>query len=466
MAHNNTGIVGKVRAAYFEIYKKIDRFVKDKDNSIWYNGEDNLYPNSIEGIVANSPTAKRAVRLWSKYVSGRGFVNPESDVIVNKRKNYKLRDVSVMISEEAGEQGGAYIHVGYGFDDINGTVILKQKSLDVLDYSKVRHSKEDDDLNKGSYIYKDWAKKAVFGDNSNKPKKYYPYNPDQNVILAQIDADYKKSGGDIKDDLDKKLPYYTGQVYYWNLTPKFRYAIAPIDPVYNDADSEARIQVYNNRGIRTGFLGKVAVLTQGLDEETAKNINSDIEKWLGEEGGDGMWRLDVERAESLDNILKIIQLKAQIDPKLFSELKAEIRSAIMGIFNIPEGLLMASDSIFGTQSDTYDGLKLFFSEQTESERIKLGQTLTYLGFPCEIEPIVKKANIEESDKTLDAQAELRGSVGGVTALVTIVQNVSAGILDLEAAVNIVTEIYGIEEETARKMIGTPKIQPTTTEIPL
>lgn len=450
---DNTGIVGKVRAKFVEIYKKVDKIVKDKDTSIWYNGENNLYPNEIEGIISNSPTAKRSVRLWGKYVAGRGFVNPDNDVLVNVRKNYKLSNIASLAAEEAAEQGGVFFHIGYGFNDAH---VLTQKSIDLLDYSKCRLSKQDDDKNEGFVIYKDWAKKVSYSDKSNTQKKYYPYNPDKAVILSQIKKDYADAKGDPNDDLATMLTYYSGQVYYWNLTPKFRYATAPIDPVYNDADSEARIQVYNNRGIRTGFLGKVAVLTQGLDDETAKVINNDLENWLGEEGGDGMWRLDVEKADNLDNVLKIIQLKAQIDPKLFGELKTEIRSAIIGSFGIPEGMILVSDSMFGTQSDTYDGFKLFFSEYTEPERKKLQQTLNFLGFPCEIEPIIKKADADENDKTLDAQAELRGSVGGVTALVTIVQNVASGILDLEAAVNIVIEIYGIEESIARKMIGSPK----------
>lgn len=453
----NTGIVGKVRAKFVEIYKKVDRLVKDKDTTIWYNGDNNLYPNEIEGIVLNSPTAKRCVKLWGKFVSGRGFVNPESDVLVNTRKNYKLSKIASLAADEAGEQGGAFFHVGYGLND---ELQLKQKSLDLLDYSKCRLSKQDDDKNEGFIIYKDWAKKESFSDKTNKKKEYYPYNPDPAVVLSQIKKDYAKTKGEPTDDLATMLPHYTGQVYYWNLTPKFRYAVAPIDAVYNDSDSEARIQVYNNGGIREGFLGKMAVLTQGLDEETSKDLKKDILAWLGETGGNGVWMLDVEKADDLENILKIIQLKPQIDPKLFSELKKEIRSAIMGQFGIPEGMLLTSDSMFGTQSETYEGYKLFFSEQTEPERKQLEQVLNYLGFPCEIEPIVKKADANENDKTLDAQAELRGSVGGVTALVTIVQNVASGILDLEAAVNIVTEIYGIEETVARKMIGTPKETPS------
>jgi hypothetical protein len=65
---------------------------------------------------------------------------------------------------------------------------------------------------------------------------------------------------------------------------------------------------------------------------------------------------------------------------------------------------------------------------------------------------------DDDELTVDqkAQAELRGSVGGVTALVEVVTGVSMGILTVEAAVAIVVTIYGVDNETAKAMIGKPK----------
>jgi hypothetical protein len=54
-------------------------------------------------------------------------------------------------------------------------------------------------------------------------------------------------------------------------------------------------------------------------------------------------------------------------------------------------------------------------------------------------------------------------VGGVQALLQLQQAVSAQLTDYESAVAIIEEIYGINNELARKMLGTPKlgIQPLT-----
>ena len=68
---------------------------------------------------------------------------------------------------------------------------------------------------------------------------------------------------------------------------------------------------------------------------------------------------------------------------------------------------------------------------------------------------------EDDELTVDqkAQAELRGSVGGVTALVEVVTGVSTGVLTIDAAVAIVVTIYGVDEPTAKAMIGKPKPAP-------
>lgn len=67
-------------------------------------------------------------------------------------------------------------------------------------------------------------------------------------------------------------------------------------------------------------------------------------------------------------------------------------------------------------------------------------------------------DLENENENVDeaAQAELRGSVGGVTALVEVVRGVSEGVLTIKAAVAIVVKIYGIDESTAKAMIGEPK----------
>lgn len=60
-----------------------------------------------------------------------------------------------------------------------------------------------------------------------------------------------------------------------------------------------------------------------------------------------------------------------------------------------------------------------------------------------------------SDEEAKAKANLKGSVGGVQGLIQIQTSVSQGVTDYEAAVTMLFEIYGFNDDTARKLLGNP-----------
>lgn len=386
-----------VRAKTIELYSREIKIDKSKDGDVYWNGEDNMYPTDIERVVLNSPTARRASNLMAKYIAGKGLVNENEDIIVNTRKNYRLSNVAALIAGSISKQYGAFIHVAYGFND-DGELV--QKELDVLDYDQCRIAKEDDEGYEGKIFFRDYTKKQSYKEKKANTKWYYPYNPIPDVVRAQIKADY---GSPIKsdDDLLTALAHYRGQVFYLNLTPEYKYALPPWDSVFNDADSEYRISVYTNGQVRSGFLGKVSVITQGIDEEKAGEVEKDIANWLGAENSDGVYHLNVGSVDDINQVIKVEQYQGQYNEKMFTETNKRLRTNICGAFNnIPEQLIFAPDgALFSTSADTYEQMKLFYSEQTEDERYRLTETLGYLGFPCEIKPIVERKTLIEQPST-------------------------------------------------------------------
>jgi hypothetical protein len=59
-------------------------------------------------------------------------------------------------------------------------------------------------------------------------------------------------------------------------------------------------------------------------------------------------------------------------------------------------------------------------------------------------------------KRLEAQASLKGTVGGVQGILEIQRSVSTGITDRDAAIALLVEIYGFTNEQASNIIGNPK----------
>lgn len=461
--NNKKSFVGKWRAKFVELYSRIIKINENKDESIYYNGENNLYPNEIELAILNSPSGKQASKIMANYISGKGVVE---DVIVNEDKKYKTSNIVKIAASDISRQNGVYFHVG---QSISENLTLKPV-IDILEYTKTRIGKEDDNDYVSKYWFKDYCIEKSFNKKESPAEWYYAFNNNPDVILAQIKSDYECATESKEEaDLSDMLPYYRGQVYYMNLTPEFKYALSPFDAVYNDLDSESRISMYTNRQVRTGFLGKTYLVTSGLDDEDIEQVEADAKSWLGAEQVGGVFTLHVEKTEDIDKVFKVGQVKAEIDEKLFTETKSTIKQNIFGAANnIPDQLVKSSDTLFGTNAGTYVEMKKFYTEQTEIERKAIEDTIVMLGYPCKIIPIIDISEQEivqvgektAEQKNADAQAELRGSVGGVTSLLGIQTSYANGTTSYESAIAMINLIFGFTEEEARKLLGNPeKIDP-------
>jgi len=60
--------------------------------------------------------------------------------------------------------------------------------------------------------------------------------------------------------------------------------------------------------------------------------------------------------------------------------------------------------------------------------------------------------------------DLKQSVGGLTGMIEIAKAVASGLYDLDAAVALVADRFGISEDEARRQIGTPNVLTTDSSI--
>lgn len=374
-----------VRATLVELFNRVVKVPKNDKERIYRNGENNLYPYEIDAVINNSPTAKRCSELFSTYLGGKLL----NDLLVNEDKGIYMSDVIQNIAKSTSKQKGVYIHVRYGFND-NGKIVPVEPS--VLEYNKMRNSKEDDEDFKGWYWFADWDKK----DLKDKDKYfYYAFNKNEDVIKAQIKADYKKYADEDSEDYLEMIKAYRGQVYYLNFDEEYQYALSPIDPAYNDADTEYRISLYANTQSRLGFLGKMLVLTQGLDEETSERVKRDISDWLGSENSGGVYHLAGEQIEDLNNLIKIEQLKPQFEDKLFEFTQKRIKENIIGCYGIPSDLLESNSAIFDGGSSKFKELKLAYCEYVRPYQLRIERVLRFMGFDVTILPLETREQINE-----------------------------------------------------------------------
>ena len=382
------------RARLIEMEKRETPLSLNKGDNFYLNGLNNQFPAEVETVIINSPTAYKCAEITKKYLAGAGLADGYDDLIVDKQKNIKLSKFIRIASKDIAYHGGVFIHVSYGIDDAGDVV---SKGMRVLDYSKCRISKQDHNGNHSKVIYKDFSKnKSLLNSKKENDTWFYFFNSDQKVILQQIKNDFKLRNNKKAEESDiiEMIRSYRGQVFYLNLTPEYIYSLPKIYSVYNDADTEYRISLYNNKMSRTGFVGKTIIVKREGDEEEAEAFDEVAKNMLGVDNADSLMIYEVENnVEDLTQALQVIQIKPQFDDKLFSETRSSIKQSIIDAYGVPELLVSVQDnSLFGASAEAFKNAEIRFDNELHFERMDLEDAIKMIGFDCKIKTLTENKN--------------------------------------------------------------------------
>ena len=456
-------------ATLLDIFKRKTDY--DKKLSVYQNGERNEYPEIVDRLINNSVTAKMACNIMTQYLIGKGFGNLD-DLVINNDTKQKLKDFAIDLADDITTYRGYFLHYSFNanFEAVNPKV---------LPFEKCRVGEKDSKDYNGKILFKkDWK------NNKENPVVFNVFNPDPEIVKYQIE----KAGG---------IEKYTGQVLFFNMDRNYYYPLSRFDSVLNDLRSEYLSSVYKNQLLEKGFFGKTLIITPPLiDVNVPENIYNNenrlipnpeylridserqetkktIEKFIGAENAGGAMLLEMTNAgEKLEDNIIIKQIESKLDDKMFEYTENSVqKNILMACNNLPIGLVKSAESsIFGNSGESIKEMKKTFWENTTYDRnllqTQVNDTLRlipdYTGDYLLIKSLFEeKANESESDvKKLDAQAGLKGSVGGVQGILAIQASVSQGLTDYESAITILNEIYGIDDSLARMMLGTPKINAT------
>jgi hypothetical protein len=421
----------------------------DKQTNIYKNDVDNLYPNRIEIAEKNSKSANSCANKLGQYIFGKGFKNKDKEIKSRAGKLIDLNDCLQLVVDSVKTHRGAFIHLNF---DVEGEV----NYFDVLDYKKCRVSKVDYLGYSGNIIYKNWAEKSsIFSftkTKSNEAQWFYPFN--KKNVTAQRIKDAK--GSDKTTDLVRN---YRGQVLFFNLdnANQYPYAWLSGQAIY-DADSEFRLALYRNNSIRKGFQDKTMFILNGFDKPTKENFDKTSKEWLGAENAGSVFNFSTpEFVEDPTKLIVPIQLKSSYDSKKFELDEKAFEDAIAKCYlDIPKVLINDQNGgVFGSSGSSIVEAQKLYSNGTKFLRDKF-ENLFYDIFDIENEilPLIAETSIDSAAQTrLQAQATLKGSVGGVDSLVKLVKSVALKEISKESAIEIIKEIYGVSEELAIKMIG-------------
>jgi hypothetical protein len=450
-----------IKVSLLSIAKKLIKW--DGKLEIYTNGEDNDYPERMERLKNNSITAVMASRVMTQYLIGKGF--GEADNL--KIGEQKLIDIADDIAIDIVDHRGVFIHVNYDS-------YFEISDFKVLPFDQCRIGvKDSNDYNGKILVYRNWNEGKI---DKSKVSILDVFNPEKKIVEKQI----KTAGSTTK---------YKGQVFYYNMDRKYYYPLSRIDAVALESDNEHHASIYKNQGLRKGFFGKTLIITRPLidngfieDEsiegrKTLARLENErsaykegISDFIGVENSGGVMTLEVDFAgEKLEDAVLFKDIESKIDDKLFSYTEdSAMHKILMAYNNLPISLVKSPDSaLLGNSGEALKTAKETYWENTWKERNILETIINdllklhneYEGGYLFIKPLITQEVPQGTAEAENAkaQANLKGSVGGVQALIQIQQSVTSGITDYTAAVIMIQKIYGFDEETSKQLLGTPKI---------
>lgn len=452
---------------------KLDKSIKQEDkgvNGLMTFGNLNDYPQVIEKLINGSATGKSVSKIYSKFLIGQGFENESiNDINVgtdSRGKDITIRSLLRQVSFSLAQHNGFYIHANI---NIKGVI----KDVHLKPFKDCRFAKSDDEgYSAKILVYNNWAKdKDVEKYDKKKIKEFNVFNSNVQVIESEIKAQEGK-------DFEEKSNNYKGQIYFQFNDDQYFYPLSPFDSVYLDLDTENQIALYKNRQARDGFFDAIVIRTAPFEtEEEEKEFTQGVIKQLGVDGDRVLILQDAVNDEGIipeDGSYRIDTIKGSVNPRLFDTVeKSLINNIRKAPNNLPAILIDYEQSNLGnTSGEAVREATNLYNAVTEDDRELISKSFKEI-FSNSVNPKLKNntnwkikpislaeqesEGVDQAElKRLESQAALKGSVGGVQALLQIQQSVSAGLTTEDAAIEIVKEIYGIEEEKAKKMIGTPE----------
>jgi hypothetical protein len=439
---------------YNQVSKTILDVKKDKRNECFNFGKDNAFPSLVEALINISVTSKTCIDRVAKAIYGNSF-GKLGNIIVNS-KGQTLNEVLRVAAREYAKHNNCYIQVSYdgNFDF---------KAIVVIPVTHVRVGKDDDKGYSGKFIiYDNWDKSKGSKIMSSSFTVIDRFNPKQKVIEKQIEA----AGGDISN--------YNGQLIHIKKDEAFVYSLTDLNPVLSEALLEGNSQTFRSRGSEKGFLNTKLLTTQPFaSDEDRRDFKKELNGVRGADNSSEVVLLEAsQQTDDLSKQIKIDDLSSPYNDKLFEYSDSQAEKNICKACGVPLILVNPSDnSMFGNSGEVLKEAKKQLFESREEDRDQIEEVFVMLmkKFQKPVEGLkilnpYEEVKVDETPKDVnaEAQATLRGSVGGVTALLAIQQSVSAKTTTKEAGVAMIVNIYGFSEEIAAEMLGNPEIKNTET----
>lgn len=430
---------------------------------------DNNLPARQEQIILDSSTGKACLRIYTKFIVGRGVLDPS---FWNAKINSEGLTVDVFvrnISRQLAQHKGFAFHVNRNLATGKVTEVNLSKFKDFrLPELETEEGKE----------HKDQVAFALW-DSAKAVKK------DSLIWYDRFSNSIEKIQEQIEKEEDPKA--WKGQVYYW--TPEGEYPLPEFDSVIEDMETESELKRFRKRTAKSNFLGSHILITgkqeEGSEDDETNVIQDNSSDPLIEElekmqGGENAGKFLVLEKERPEDPFELHKIELQNYDDLYSNTLNTTKESIVEGFLIPKPLLLRGTSSIGSSKEIQDSTEVYnaltdderriisevleevFSEWHE-EGINPSNDYSIIPLPVNREisseyfPFVSKNEIrtsidlpevEEAEANKKTMAETLG-VGGTQSLVAVI---SDPLLTNEQKVSTLKILFGLPDNEANELI--------------
>lgn len=438
---------------------------------------DNHYPQRVIDIINDSPTASLCLRLYGKYLIGRGAVDKEFYSNKVNRKGLTVEQLHRKISKSIGRHKGVAIQVNYN-------IFGEKTEVNYVPFEYWRLPGEDAKAEeKDKYVlHEDWDVRKHKKFDEKKIVRINKYDPTK--VLEQVQLEEGET-------FEEKFKNYKGQLYVWTEEGANEYPLSMFDPVLEDCITEAQTKRFKNNTSAKNFLASHILITGRTEEEfddnrrqtttNAEDFGRNLEEFQGGDGSGTILWLELENPEEE---VKLQKVDIQDYDGLYEYTENSAMESIIGQFLIPPILILRGERSFGSSKELSESAE-YYNGVTEDERNLISVIFKeiFTGFHYNICPSgdysilpikvvapidiayqqyfsVNEFRVSQGYEAIEGDKSLFNKLGETKtkAIVDLIANTS---LDVEQKKGVLRLVYGLGESDINDMVGVktnPNIQ--------
>lgn len=432
------------------IYKR-DPYLKrlptviDRTLGIQTYDVDNLYPQRADEVRRRSYTTKSAVERLAEFIDGEGFQDKILADLIMNADNMTGNDILDFIAQDKAAFSGFALHISYNLN-------YKISEITPIDFMFCRFGLPDEWGNVKEIRYSNnWERdmsKTV--DRQFHVLSYPVFNPNPEVVRNQVE--------------EWGMDNYPGQILLWTPRPGI-YPECSFDPVFDNAQSQSEIGVFELSSIQNGFTATTIFKYPGKFESEQKK--EEFKRKLNDhKGAAGAKSTIVVENPSGDELDLIETIQMQNTDKMFEFTSKNVKNAIRENMSMPAPILGQLPETGMFNQEDIENSYTYFNAVTRGHRNQIARVfkkiMSFWKDPLTIASfkIIPQA-YDEADTPAQApseQQEFNADRAGMSGrqfqnLTRILRQIDQGKITREQGISMLKLSFGFSDEEANSLVN-------------